>query len=96
MYIAESELPRISRVAVGDVKSSLAFTGGTGPQKVKVMKAFVRYCPAAIITADRAKADYLVRLDHAPISATTLFVHGNKVAVFDKNEDLLTLTPPGS
>jgi hypothetical protein len=54
-----------------------------------MMKAFVRYCPAVIITADLEKADYLVRLDHDPITPTTPFVHGNKVAVFDKNEDLM-------
>ena len=53
------------------------------------MKAFVRYCPAVIVTANREKADYLVRLDHDAINPTTPFVHGNKVAVFNKNEDLM-------
>lgn len=41
------------------------------------------------MTADREKADYLVRLDHEPINPTTPFTHGNKVSVFDKDEDLM-------
>jgi hypothetical protein len=53
------------------------------------MKVFARYCPAVLITANRDKADYIVQLDHDPINPTTPFVHGNKVAVFDKNEDLM-------
>jgi hypothetical protein len=71
------------------VKGSLAFTGGTSPQNVEVMKAFVQRCPDIVVTANRDKADYLVRLDHEAINPTTLFVHGNKVAVFNKNEDLI-------
>lgn len=90
VFITESAAPQVSGDAtVGDVKGSLAFTGGTSPQNIEVMKAFVRYCPALIVTADRAKADYVVRLDHDPISPTTPFTHGNKVAVFNKNEDLI-------
>ena len=53
------------------------------------MKSFVRYCPSVTVTANREKADYLVRLDHEAINPTTLFVHGNKVAAFNKNEDLM-------
>lgn len=79
----------IGRRDVGDAKGSLAFTGGTSPQNVEVMKAFARYCPGVIVTANREKANYLVRLDHDAINPTTPFVHGNKVAVFDKNEDLI-------
>ncbi len=41
------------------------------------------------MTADREKADYLVRLDHEAVSPATPFVHGNKVAVFDKKSDLV-------
>ena len=90
VFITESTAPQVSGdAAVGDMKGSLAFTGGTSPQNVEVMKAFLRYCPAVIVTADREKADYLVRLDHEAINPTTPFTHGNKVAVFNKNEDLV-------
>ena len=90
VFITESGAPQASGEGeVGDAKGALAFTGGTSPQNVEAMKAFARYCPAVVVTANREKANYLVRLDHEPINPTTPFVHGNKVAVFDKNEDLM-------
>lgn len=90
VFITESGSAQASGdAAAGDAKGSLAFTGGASPQSVEVMKAFVRYCPAVVVTASREKADYLVRLDHEAINPTTPFVHGNKVAVFDKKEDLM-------
>lgn len=90
IFITESTAVQGSGDAVvGNAKGSLAFTGGTSPQNVDVMKAFVRYCPLFTVTASREKPDYLVRLDYDPINPTTLFEHGNKVAVFNKNEDLV-------
>lgn len=90
VFVTESTAPQVSGdAAVGDARGSLAFTGGTSPQNVEVMKAFGRYCPAVIVTANRDKAEYLIELDHEAINPTTPFVHGNKVAVFDRNEDLI-------
>ena len=90
VFITETTAAQASGdAAVGDAKGSLAFVGGTSPQNVEVMKAFARYCPGVTVTANRDKADYLVQLDHEAINPTTPFVHGNKVAVFDKNEDLM-------
>ncbi len=90
VFITESSAPQVSADgSVGEAKGSLAFTGGTSPQNVEVMKAFSRDCHNVIVTANRDKADYIVRLDHEAINPTTPFVHGNKVAVFNKNEDLI-------
>ena len=90
VFITESPSPHVSGDgSVGDLKGSLAFTGGTSPQNVEVMKAFSRSCRDAIVTANRDKADYIVRLDHEALNPTTPFVHGNKVAVFNKDEDLI-------
>lgn len=90
VFITETTAAQASGDAVvGDAKGSLAFTGGNSPQSVEVMKAFVRYCPAAVVTANREKADYVIQLDHEAINPTTPFVHGNKVAVFDRDEDLI-------
>jgi len=90
VFITESQSPQASGDgSVGDAKGSLAFTGGTSPQNVEVMKAFSRSCRNMIVTSNREKADYVVRLDHEAINPTTPFVHGNKVAVFDKNQDLI-------
>lgn len=90
VFITESPSEQLSGSgSVGEMKGSLAFTGGTSPQNVEVMKAFSRNCRNAIVTANRDKADYVIRLDHDAISPTTPFVHGNKVAVFNKNQDLI-------
>ena len=90
MFITESTAVQVSgNATVADVNGSLALTGGTSPQNVEVMKAFAERCPAVIVTANREKANYLVRLDHEALNPTTPFTHGNKVAVFDGNGDLL-------
>lgn len=90
VFITESAAPQISGDgSVGQLKGSLAFTGGTSPQNADVIKAFSQRCRDVIVTANRDKADYIVRLDHEAINPTTPFVHGNKVAVFNKNEDLI-------
>jgi hypothetical protein len=90
VFITESTATQVTGDAsAGDVKGSLAFNGGTSPQSVEVMKEFSRRCPNVVVTNSRDKADYLVRLDHEAINPTTLFVHGNKVAVFNKKEDLV-------
>ena len=90
VFITETTAPQGSGDAsVGDASGSLAFTGGNSPQNVEVIRAFARYCPAVVVTANRDKADYVVQFDHEAINPTTPFVHGNKVAVFDKNEDLI-------
>ena len=90
VFITESQSPLASGDgSVGEVKGSLAFTGGTSPQNVEVMKVFSRSCPGVAITSNRDKADYVVRLDHEALNPTTPFVHGNKVAVFNKDEDLV-------
>lgn len=90
IFITETTAPQASGdAAVGDAKGSLALTGGSSPQNVEVIRAFERYCPVVVVTANREKADYLVQFDHEAINPTTPFTHGNKVAVFDNSEDLI-------
>lgn len=78
--------------ALGDVKGGLSVAGGTSPQNVEVMKTFLRRCPTVLVTGNREKADFVVRLDHEEPNPTTLFVRGNKVAVFNRNDDLIYST----
>ena len=75
--------------SAGSTKAALYATGGLTPQSIEVMKTFTRLCPQVVVTANREKADYVVRLDHEGLNPTTPFVHGNKVAVFNKDEDLV-------
>src|SRR5579884_552347 len=93
VFITESCAPQASADATaGDAKGELNFIGGTSPQSMEVMKAFVRQCPAVVVTSSRDKADYIVVLDHEEPNPTTLFVHGNKVAVFNRGNDLIYTT----
>jgi hypothetical protein len=80
------------RAALGDAKGDLSVAGGTSPQNIEVMKTFLRRCPAVLVTGNREKADFVVRLDHQEPNPTTLFVRGNKVAVFNRNDDLIYST----
>src|SRR5262245_491979 len=90
VFITESQALQLTGdAAVGDTKGSLLVTGGTSPDSVEVMKNFGRWCPDVIVTANREKADYIVRLDHEGANPATPFVRGNKVAVFNKAQDLI-------
>ena len=90
LFITESQALQLSGdAALGDSKGSLSLMGGTSPQNVEVMKTFLQRCPGVTITANREKADYIVRLDHEGANPTMLFVRGNKVAVFTPDGDLL-------
>jgi hypothetical protein len=63
-----------------------------GPENIEVMKAFLKECPGVIVNGNRDKADYVIRFDRESPSPTTPFVKGNKVAVFDRDEDLVYST----
>jgi len=90
VFITESQSLQLSGdAAAGDAKGSLLLTGGTSPQSIEVMKSFRERCPSVIVTGNQDKADFLVRLDHEGANPTTLFTRGNKVAVFNKHQDLV-------
>ncbi|MEO8025376.1 MAG: hypothetical protein ABI823_02825 [Bryobacteraceae bacterium] len=90
VYITESQAAQASGDAkAGEIQGSLSFTGGSSPQNIEVMKTFAERCPGVVVTSNREKADFTVRLDHEPASPATPFIKGNKVAVFDRNGDLL-------
>jgi hypothetical protein len=90
IFITESQALQLSgNAAVGDTKGGVSVAGGTSPQNLEVIKTFQQRCPAVLVTGNREKADFVVRLDHEEPNPTTLFVHGNKVAVFNKNDDLI-------
>jgi hypothetical protein len=90
IFVTESQSLQLSgEAALGDAKGSLSLAGGTSPQNVEVMKTFLRRCPAVLVTGNREKADFVVRLDHQEPNPTTPFVRANKVAVFNKDDDLI-------
>ena len=97
---AEADKPRIfvtesgalqasAEGRAGDANGFVQVTGGTSRQNIEVMRVFLERCPQVAITSNREKADYVVRLDSEGVNPTTPFLKNNKVAVFDRNEDLI-------
>ena len=82
VFITESGVTEISA-------ENLTVRKGTSPENIEVMKAFLKHCPAVVVTSNREKADYVVRFDRESPGPITPFVKGNKVAAFDRNQDLV-------
>ena len=92
LVVAAEPKPRIFITESGAIQitgGAMALTGPTSSENIEVMKAFQRHCPQVAITSDRDKADYVVRLDREGPSPVTPFVKGNKVAVFNRDADLV-------
>ena len=82
IYITESGVTEITA-------DNLSVKNGTSRENIEVMKAFLKECSRVAVTSNPGKADYVVLFDREEPSPITPFVKGNKVAVFDKNEDLV-------
>ena len=87
-----AEKPRIYLTESGTTEieaDNIAVRKGVSPELTEVMKEFVKSCPGVIVNNDREKADFIVRFDREATSPTTPFVKGNKVAVFNRKDDLV-------
>ena len=82
IFLTESGLAEISA-------ENISVRKGTSAENIEVMKSFQKHCADVLITNNREKATYLVRFDREGTSPVPPFTKGNKVAVFDKNEDLV-------
>jgi hypothetical protein len=82
MYLTESGVTEVSA-------DNFNVRKGLSPETIEVMKSFQKECPGVTITGSREKADYIVRFDRDEPSPITPFVKGNKVAVFDRHDDLV-------
>jgi hypothetical protein len=89
IYITEGGAQVTAGGVIGDETAAVAVNNGTSPENIEVMKAFSRLCPGVIVTSKRERADYIVRFDRESPSPVTPFVKGNKVAVFNRDEDLV-------
>lgn len=71
------------RVHVGGGSSS----GGAVPRTAEIMKRFAEQCPAVVVTLKKDRADFIVLLEHE--GGKDLFNKDNKLAVFDREGDLI-------
>jgi hypothetical protein len=62
-------------------------SGGARPQTAEIMKTFGERCSRVTVTINRDKADYIVILQHE--GGKELFRRDNKLAVFDKDGDMI-------
>ena len=90
IFITESGALQVEgNASVGDSKGNLLLSGPTSTENIEVIKAFQRHCPDVVVTGIRDKAQFLVRFDRDEPSPISPFVKGNKVAVFNKDGDLV-------
>ena len=91
IYVTESGAVQASgEAAVGEAKGFLAVDGGTSRMNTEVMRVFLERCPDTVaVTSNREKADYVVRIDSEGVNPTSPFLKANKVAIFNKDEDLV-------
>ncbi|HEX6279842.1 MAG TPA: hypothetical protein VFZ49_07465 [Pyrinomonadaceae bacterium] len=61
--------------------------GGAKPRTAETMKRFAEQCKDVIVTLNKEKADFVVMLEHE--GGKDLFNKDNKLAVFDKEGDLI-------
>lgn len=67
-----------------------ASAAGSSPQTVEVIDDFAKQCPEVTVTNNRANAAYIVLFDRdAHAKAMTNLARADKIAVFDKNGDLV-------
>ena len=61
--------------------------GGAKPRTAEIMNRLNEQCKSCLVTMNRDKADFIVRLDHE--GGKDLFNKDNKLAVFNRDGDLI-------
>jgi hypothetical protein len=84
IYVSDSQSWQISGgFGFGDDGGAGATSGGARPQTAEIIKTFQERCPEIAVTNERARADFVVLLDHE--GGKTIFLKDNKVAVFGRD-----------
>ncbi len=88
VYVTNSQSWQIAGAAGASIDGGAGnVSGGARPQTAEIMKTFNERCPLCTVTLNRDKADYIVQLDHE--GGKNLFLKDNKVAVFNKDGDMI-------
>jgi hypothetical protein len=67
--------------------SSSSFSGGARPQTAEIIKTLNERCPQITVTSRLDRADFVLTLDHE--GGKALLQHHNKIAVFNKDGDVI-------
>jgi hypothetical protein len=88
IFITDSKSWELSGgFGVGIDAAAGGISGGARPQTAEIMKTFRERCPMLIVTLRQEAADYIILLDHE--GGKEFVRRDNKVAVFDRNGDML-------
>jgi hypothetical protein len=93
VFLAGSEPERISGEALLDnSRAALELTRSAPSYDIESMRTFTRQCPGVVVTTRRDKADIIIRIEREAPSPTTPFVKGNKIAVFNLEDEFVYAT----
>ena len=93
VFLAGSEPERITGEALlGTSRGAVELTRSAPSYDIESMRTFARQCPSVIVTTRRDNADVVIRVEREEPSPVTPFVKGNKIAVFNLNDELIYAT----
>jgi hypothetical protein len=93
VFLAGAEPERISGEALlGESRGALELTRSAPSYDIASMQTFSRHCPGVVMTTRRDKADIVIRVEREDPSPVTPFVKGNKIAVFNLEDELVYAT----
>lgn len=93
VFLAGSEPERIAGEAVlAGSRSAVELTRSTPSYDIESMRTFSQGCPDVVLTTNRDKAQLVVRIEREEPSPVTPFVKGNRIAVFNPQDELVYAT----
>ena len=93
VFLAGQEPERIAGEALlGESRGAVELTRSAPSYDIESMRTFTRQCPQVVMTTRRDKADIVIRIEREEPSPTTPFVKGNKIAVFNLDDELVYAT----
>jgi hypothetical protein len=88
IYVTDSTSWQVGGgIGVSSGSGGGAFSGGARPQTAEIIKTFNERCSDCTITMKKENADFIILLDHE--GGKDLILRDNKVAVFNKEGDLI-------
>lgn len=93
VFLAGAEPERISGEAlVGQSRGEFELARSAPSYDIAAMQTFTRQCTGVVVTTRRDKADIVIRIEREEPSPIMPFVKGNKIAVFNLNDELVYAT----
>ena len=93
VFLAGAEPEKISGAGfLGDSQGAVELTRTAPSYDIESMRTFSQNCPEAVMTTNRQKANVVIRIEREEPSPVTPFVKGNRIAVFNLEDELVYAT----